>query len=168
VKRIAMALALAGIPVLPVTAADCTLERATYAEPGGWTIAFRPVLPEEALGVSNAFALVLPGDALRLDGLVTWGNGFTRPIGALTFNCPAEATYEQTEACTHWKGIVYGVTAGKIGLLGGGDGPAHDEIVLANLGQVLNYSLFPSEAGARQVTITGMPWDVFTFTGCAP
>ena len=166
-----MRIALAAVLIaasFPTGAADCPLERATYTEPGGWTLAFEQVKPEDELGASNAFSLSIPNGRLRLEGFVSWGNGFTRPIGSLSFGCPEEASYEQRESCQHWKGIVYGVTGGVVDLLARGDEPAHDAVVLSNLGQTLNYSLFPSEVGVLGETLNDMPWDVFTFAGCAP
>ena len=166
--RAALASILITAMGLPANAADCPLERATYAEPGGWTLAFEKVKPEDELGASNAFSLGIPSGRLRLEGFVSWGNGFTRPIGSLSFGCPQDATDAERESCQHWRGIVYGVTGGVVGLLAHGDEPAHDAVVLANLGQTLNYSLFPSEVGALGETLEDMPWDVFTFAGCTP
>ncbi len=149
----------------PTLAVDCRLDHAIYTDRTGYTLAFRPVTREEELAVSNAFALTLPSGNTVLEGVVTWGNGFTRPIGRLLFGCPPEPTYEQEETCTHWRGIIYGVTGTTVDLLAVSDQPAADQVILSNLGQTLNYSLFSSLV---EEPINEMPWDVFAFKECRP
>lgn len=150
----------------PVAAADCELQHAVYTDPAGYTLSFHPVPREDELAVSNAFTLALPSGNSALEGMVTWGNGFTRPIGRLLFNCPeGEPTDEQWEACTHWSGIIYGIDGTEVALLRAANEPAHDQLILSNLGQTLNYSLFPSEVSEP---IEEMPWDVFAFKECRP
>lgn len=167
-RRLALALVLAAAGA-PAVAADCPLMDAIYREPGGYEIAFHPVAREDELAVTNTFELVTPDGNARLVGHVTWGNGYTRPIGRLTYGCPdGEQDEEAAKACTHWSGIVYGVTGSTVEMLGGQEANAPDQIVLSNLGQTLNYSLFPSLAGERGVTLDDMPWDVFAFIACAP
>jgi hypothetical protein len=163
--RTLISAALGTALTLPATAADCQLDRAVYTDAFGYALAFRPIAAEEELAVSNAFTLTLPGGGTTLEGLVSWGNGFTRPIGRLMFGCPAQPTYEDEQACTHWQGIVYGVDGSSVDLLRAGDEPAHEQVILANLGQVLNYSLFPMRVAEP---IEEMPWDIFTFKECSP
>jgi hypothetical protein len=150
----------------PLAAADCDLEHAVYTDPAGYTLSFRAVTREEELAVSNAFTLSLPSGNTTLEGIVTWGNGYARPIGRLFFGCPAgEPSEEEWEACTHWRGIVYGITGSEVGLLNASDEPAHDQLVLSNLGQTLNYSLF---VGQLTEPLDDMPWDIFALKECRP
>lgn len=151
----------------PAVAADCPLSRATYGQAEtGFTLQFRPLTPEDGLTTSNVFEMLVPNSDQRVPGNVMWGNGFSRPIGRLTFDCPAEPSIEDEEFCTRWRGIVYGVSAGTIGLLPEEEtAPAPEQLILANLGQSIRYS---GLIEALMVEIPDPPWDVFQFKGCAP
>jgi hypothetical protein len=143
-------------------AAECVLEKASYADDRGFEVRFSPIDPH-ALSTSNVFELVLP-TGKEMHGEVVWGNGESRPIGYLRHGCaPDEVDFGKLEACTHWEGIVYGVTRSRVGMLPRGDEPAPEQIILANLGQVLRYSLAFTDLAFHEV-----PGDVFTLTGCRP
>ena len=114
--RLAAALALIGLAA-PAVAADCPLSKAIYDQAEtGYTLVFRPVMPEDGLSTSNVFDMTMPGSDKRVLGDVMWGNGFARPMGYLRFDCP-DAYIEDDDLCIRWKGIVYGVTGGKADLL---------------------------------------------------
>jgi hypothetical protein len=126
-------------------AAECVLEKASYADDRGFEVRFSPIDPH-ALSTSNVFELVLP-TGKEMHGEVVWGNGESRPIGYLRHGCaPDEVDFGKLEACTPR-----------------GDEPAPEQIILANLGQVLRYSLAFTDLAFHEV-----PGDVFTLTGCRP
>ena len=147
----------------PVLALECLLRDAVYIQPEtGYSLAFVPVDPERhPMQASNAFALVPPGTEAKLLGDVVWGNGESRPLGALRYGCPDPASYEAERACTHWQGVIYSFGAGEVRLLPAEDQPAPEQILLPNLGQVLRYSqvLFDLRLGE-------IPWDVFRIERC--
>ena len=158
---------LAAVLVLttPTMANACPLSRAIYDQAEtGFTLEFRPVTREDGLSTSNVFEMTVPGSDKRVLGDVMWGNGFSRPMGYLRFNCPAdEEPVEEDNLCIRWKGIVYAATGSKIELLPEESSAAPEQLILSNLGQRIRYSGLIEEL---QVEIADPPWDVFRFKGC--
>lgn len=149
----------------PAVANDCPLAQAIYDQAEtGFTLKFRPVTREDGLSTSNVFEMTVPGVDKRVLGDVMWGNGFSRPMGYLRYNCQADdEPVEEDNLCIRWKGIVYAVTDGKIELLPEENSPAPEQLILSNLGQRIRYSGLIEEL---QVEIADPPWDVFRFKGC--
>ena len=162
--RLAAVLALIGLAA-PAVAADCPLSKAIYDQAEtGYTLVFRPVMPEDGLSTSNVFDMTMPGSDKRVLGDVMWGNGFARPMGYLRYGCPDDYI-EDDDLCIRWKGIVYGLTGGKVDLLSEDEtSAAPEQLILANLGQRIRYSGLIEEAEVA----ADPPWDVFRLKGCAP
>jgi hypothetical protein len=160
IRRAALATLLL---IQPVAAADCLLQKAVYADTGGWRLVFDPV-PEEFSGgpFSNAFHFESTAlGELRMEGTVNWTNGASRPFGEIFLACPPEDSDESCRAA--WEGVVYGVTGTAVDLLPAEGSQAPDQIVFHDLSATMWYG------SMRQIhVIEDVPWDIFRFESCQP
>ena len=138
----------------------CQMPLAVYSEAGsGASVEFRS---RDTLMVSNAFRMVLRNDVV-LDGFVMWTDDPGRPHGALMHNCPeGDVTGDELAACTAWEGVIYAVGAdGKIGTLPTESETSPPLLIFADLGPGIRFSTAYDMIGRE-----GLPWDVFTLSGC--
>lgn len=143
-------------------AAECTQERAVYADPQGiYELRFEPVDPESSASSHN-FKMTVKGTTLVLDGYVMPSEPVNRSNGILFNNCPeGDITGADIAACTVWEGVIYADSAGRIDLLPAQGAEAAPELLLSGFGPALRAS---SAWGPGKATVA--PWDVLTLKGC--
>lgn len=155
-------LLLALFPAGLLQAAECTQERAVYADSQGiYELRFETVDPESSAS-SHSFKMTVKGTKLVLDGYVMPSEPVSRSNGILFNNCPeGDITGDDIAACTVWQGVIYADSQGKIDLLPEQGAKAAPELLLAGFGPALQAS---SAWGPGKATVA--PWDVLTLKGC--
>lgn len=161
-RSVLVALSLSASAIAPVKAAECTQERAVYADSEGvYSLAFEPV-DLESSSSTHRFKMAVKDSKIVFDGYVMPSDPVDRTNGMLFYNCPeGDATGEDLAACTIWEGVIYGNASGKIDLLPKQGAQAANEILLPGFGPSLQAS---SAWGKDKATV--VPWDVLTLKGC--
>ena len=149
---------------LPVRAADCQQDHATYADPeAAYTLQFHPQ-DAEASASTHRFTLTVTASKLVMEGYVMASEPVNRPNGMIFHNCPeGDVTGEDLAKCTVWQGVIYANRGGEIDLLPAVAANAAQEILLPNFGASLRDS---TAWGDNKATV--VPWDVLTLKGCLP
>lgn len=145
------------------SAAECTQDRAIYADrDGGYELAFEPV-GSAAAATSHHFKLKVLASGAVLDGIVMPGDDPARSNGMVMYNCPeGDVTGEEIAACTVWEGVIYALDGNDAALLPEEGAKAAENLLLAGFGPSLRYSTL-WDAGKASV----VPWDLFKRKGCA-
>ncbi|CCM77592.1 hypothetical protein [Rhizobium mesoamericanum] len=163
--RAGMSLAfLLVLPATAVAAPDCSQASAVYADrDGAYELRFTPIY-SEAAAANNRFKLKVLKTPIELDGYVMPSDDPERSIGILMFKCPGgDVTGADLDACTVWRGAVYGANAkGEIDNLQPEPAAAAENVFLPGLGPAIRHSQI---WGNDKATVA--PWDVLAFKGCA-
>lgn len=147
-----------------VFAADCSQEKAIYADrDGAYELKFEAV-DSEAASSSYRFTVAVKNTNVLLNGFVMGSEPVNRPNGILFHDCPeGDTTGEEIAKCTVWQGVIYGTTGGKIDLLPMTGSPAASEILLPGF----PLGLIESTAWGKDKA-TVVPWEVLSLKGCQP
>ncbi len=140
----------------------CRQENAHYAsEDGRYQLEF--IATSASATTSNSFQLISKDPEIKLDGVVIWNQGFSRPNGILMHNCPeGDVTGDELDACTIWQGVIYALKENAdADLLPAPDEPAAKALLLPDLGRAIHYSKLRHDGKIEQA-----PWDVFKFSKC--
>ncbi|MEM7301515.1 MAG: hypothetical protein AAF468_10580 [Pseudomonadota bacterium] len=159
------AILLSALVLMPTgtLANECLQKHALYGDADGqFELRFREAAEPTAV-TSNEFDLVATASGVKMNGIVMWNQGFSRPQGILMLNCPeGDVTGAELEACTLWQGIVYALKPGAdADLLPADDKPAAPALLLADIGRALHYSDLRTKGQIKHA-----PWDVFQFKSC--
>jgi hypothetical protein len=159
-------IAIAWLAACGVTqAAQCTLDRARYAEErSGAVIEFqRRDVATHGITITGLFTLRLPNIETSYGGEIAWSAGrFARPIGSIAQPCTAEAAAEWPNACWLWTGQVYAIGDEAAGLIEDADMAAPQALLLAEFGRALLLSEAFGTANPDRYA-----FDVFILEGCA-
>jgi hypothetical protein len=152
---------------LPVSAAECAMEHATYVEArSGALLQFLPLPAEASPMDNNLFTLTFPNAAEPLTGDVAWTNGRrTIPLMTVRHACTEEdidmERQDGTGLCRLWEGSVYALTDANADWIPVATDPAAKGLLLPDFGDALIQ--WPG-----YYAVTDRPaWDTFTFIGCA-
>ncbi|WP_373288621.1 hypothetical protein [Brucella endophytica] len=172
-KTIAFMTATGVSLAMPLSAyAACTQDRAIYTDRDDhYVLAFKSMPEGAPVTTTNEFTITQKGEAadakkaFKLDGVVMWTDGVSRPSGQIMYNCPdGDVTGEELEACIVWQGVIYGLKEG-----------AEAELLPKAKEPAAQALLFPDLAGALGATEFGetkpaepLSWEVFRFKECAP
>jgi hypothetical protein len=143
-------------------AAECSQEKAIYADrDGAYELKFAAV-DSEAASSSYRLTIAVKNADVKLDGFVMGSEPVNRPNGILFHNCPeGDTTGEEIRKCTVWQGVIYAAGSGKVDLLPVTGSPAASEILLPGFA----LGLIESTAwGKGKATV--VPWDVLSLKGC--
>lgn len=151
---------------LPVGAAECVMEHATYVEPrSGAVLQFLPLPADASPMDNNIFTLTFPNASEALTGDVGWTNGRrTIPYMAVRHTCTQEdidmERRDGTGLCRLWDGSVYALSGGTADWIPDATDPAPEGLLLPNFGDTLiqwpgYYNVSDRDA-----------WDSFKFAGC--
>jgi hypothetical protein len=155
---------LLALPAAAVGAPDCRQASAVYADRDGvYELRFTPI-DSEAAAASNRFTLKVLKTSIELDGYVMPSDDPERAVGILMFKCPGgDVTGADLDACTIWRGAVYGANAkGEIDNLQPEAAAAADSVFLPGLGPAIRQSQIWGNDKANVA-----PWDVLAFKECA-
>lgn len=144
------------------SAADCPVEKALYVEPdAGFSVQFEPAVSESS-PLSHRFAMTVEKAGLTLDGHVIFDEDAARPMGMAMHQCPeGDLTGDDLRACIVWEGVIYAAGGSStIDILPPEGSVAPESLLLSGFGAAVRRHPIFEKTGA-------VPWDVFSFKGCA-
>lgn len=149
----------------PVMAADCPLHDAIYrdARGTGFEMHFHRSAPHPPSDmITSSFTISFGGMDKPMEGEIVSGNGEYRTEGDARLGCPqGKLSYRVLKKCTVWSDLIYELGDHDAQAMPEEDLAAPKALLLVNFGRTVKYQ------SDLDLAESGVPGDVFEFSGCA-